>query len=439
MTEKENSNGLQTIISQALETLKAKYGKSFNLDKVNLAELQRMTGISRSRLRHLQKNHFVVQPHGRIGQHARVTVLSGFTGVLDSLLRKGVKNSQVCFERLREIGYTGSLTQVKVYIRQHQNLIPAKRNIIVPHGPRSFRYKTSPGEAYQMDWGFVNAAMQSGRNEQIACFVMICHHCGVMYVEFFPNAKQENLFIGMLHAFGNLGIPTRVLTDNMKSVVIGRTVDGSPIWQKDYEQFMNTVQFHTTLCKPRHPYTKGAVERLVRFVKGNFLPGRVFTDLTDLNNQITIWCSQKNNTYKKASNCIPAQKHSTACFKEISLLQDSPELYKYLAPERTISFDGFVSYEGRRFGVPLRYNGKTCRVMREGRPLYIYDSDMKYELTRYDVTWSRQDSFCEGQFSDTEPEEQPTMPVKVGIRQEEKPDHDEWFDQFRLEGGKWHD
>ena len=64
---------------------------------------------------------------------------------------------------------------------------------------------------------------------------------------------------------------------------------------------------------------------------------------------------------------------------------------------------------------------------------------MKYELTRYDVTWSRQDSFCEGQFSDTEPEEQPTMPVKVGIRQEEKPDHDEWFDQFRLEGGKWHD
>ena len=71
--EKENSNGLQTIISQALEALKAKYGKNFNLGKVNLAELQRMTGISHSRLRHLQKNHFVVQPHGRTGLHARVT------------------------------------------------------------------------------------------------------------------------------------------------------------------------------------------------------------------------------------------------------------------------------------------------------------------------------------------------------------------------------
>ena len=67
MTEKENSNGLQTIISQALDILNAKYGKTFNLDKVNLAELQHMTGISRSRLCHLQKNYFVVQPHGRIG------------------------------------------------------------------------------------------------------------------------------------------------------------------------------------------------------------------------------------------------------------------------------------------------------------------------------------------------------------------------------------
>lgn len=437
--EKENSNGLQTIISQALETLKAKYGKTFNLDKVNLAELQRMTGISRSRLRHLQKNHFIVQPHGRTGLHARVTVLSGFTGVLDSLLRKGVKNSQVCFERIREIGYTGSLTQVKAYIRQHKDLIPAKRNMVVPQGPRSLRYRTAPGDAYQMDWGFVNAFMQSGKNEQIACFVMTCHHCGAMYVEFFPNAKQENLFIGMLHAFRSLGIPARVLTDNMKSVVIGRTADGSPIWQKDYEQFINTFQFHTTLCKPRHPYTKGAVERLVRFVKENFLPGRVFTDLTDLNNQVAIWCRQKNHTYRKAADCIPAERHSTVCFRKLSLLQDSPVLYKYLAPERTISFDGFVSYEGRRFGVPLRYSGKTCRVMREGSTLYIYDSEMNYELTRHDVTWSRQDSFCEGQFSDTEPEEQPTMPVKVAIQQEEKPDHDEWFDQFRLEGGKWHD
>ena len=69
-----------------------------------------------------------------------------------------------------------------------------------------------------------------------------------------------------------------VLTDNMKSVVTGRDLGGRPVWQRDYAAFMGCVGFRTRLCKPRHPFTKGKVERLIRFVKGNFLAGRDFTD-----------------------------------------------------------------------------------------------------------------------------------------------------------------
>ena len=49
--EKENSNGLQAIVSQALAVLKEKNGKNFDLEKVNLAELQRITGIFCSSIR----------------------------------------------------------------------------------------------------------------------------------------------------------------------------------------------------------------------------------------------------------------------------------------------------------------------------------------------------------------------------------------------------
>lgn len=65
-------------------------------------------------------------------------------------------------------------------------------------------------------------------------------------------------------------MPATVLTDNMKSVVVRRDADGRPVWQADYAEFMGVVGFRTRLCRPRHPYTKGKVERLVRFVKGNF-------------------------------------------------------------------------------------------------------------------------------------------------------------------------
>lgn len=103
----------------------------------------------------------------------------------------------------------------------------------------------------------MNVKNNNGNEYRCACFVMICHHCGQRYIEFFPNAKQENLFIGMIHAFIYMGVPKTVLTDNMKSVVISRDSEGNPIWQKDYEEFMKDVGFQTKLCKVRHPFTKG--------------------------------------------------------------------------------------------------------------------------------------------------------------------------------------
>ena len=66
----------------------------------------------------------------------------------------------------------------------------------------------------------------------------------------------------MIHGFYMMGVPKYILTDNMKSVVTKRDFEGHPVWQKDYESFMNTVGFRTKLCKPRHPFTKGKVERL---------------------------------------------------------------------------------------------------------------------------------------------------------------------------------
>ena len=68
-----------------------------------------------------------------------------------------------------------------------------------------------------------------GKLLHIACFAMICHHCGQRYIEFFPDAKQEHLLIGMIHAFQYMGVPRYVVTDNMKSVVIKRNAEGLPV------------------------------------------------------------------------------------------------------------------------------------------------------------------------------------------------------------------
>jgi len=432
----KQSNDQTLSLSEALELIKKREGKGFSFKKVNLAELQRLTNISRAKLRRLKKNDFKESSHGNKGKKALVNVLSGYEGLLNDLLKKRVSNSQVCLERLQEIGYKGSLTSVKNYISKHKNLIPAQRQIISPQGNRGRRYSTEPGQSYQMDWGFVDVIEENGEIIRAACFAMICHHCGQRYIEFFPNAKQENLFIGMIHAFVYLGIPKTVLTDNMKSIVNKRDSEGNPIWNADYEVFMKIVGFETKLCKPYHPFTKGKVERLVQFVKGNFLAGRKFMNVTDLNEQSINWCNKQNSIFHKSLNFVPNEVHSDKCEKVVSQLQQREALFVYLCPARRISFDGFVNYEGRRFGIPYSYTQKTVRVYRNGRELSIFSEDMKQKLVTHEVTWSQSDSYCKDQYAKPEqPEEFPTAPVKTLIEQLPQTTEDDYFDQFDFSGG----
>ena len=422
------------IITQAIDAMKAAQGDSFSLENINLAELARRTGITRARLRRLKKDNFQLKPHGNKGRKAERTILSGFTSVVDNMLMAGVENSVVILEQLEDVGYAGSLTTVKNYINDHKDLVPAKRQQVAPQGNRGRRYKTDPGEAFQMDWGFTRVVDPNGNEFKVACFAMICHHCGKMYIEFFPNAKQENLFIGMIHAFYMMGIPKYILTDNMKSVVDRRDLDGHPVWNKDYESFMNTVGFRTRLCKPRHPFTKGKVERLVRFVNDNFLAGRLFWNITDLNDQALRWCDKHNAKYHKVIDDIPDYLHSSKCAEIAFPLKEEPEILMYLFPLRKISFDGFISYESRRFGVPYRYVGQTARVCRKKDTLYIYSADLKELLVTHDVTWSKLDSYCRDQFPETTmPEELPSTPVMTRIQMIAAPVEESAFDKFRFD------
>lgn len=421
MTENERNN-LQETITHILEDMKKEEGAAFSLEKVNLAEMERRTGISRKKLRLIKTNGFKVLPNGNLGKSKKTTVLSGFTGVIDSYLKKRVRNSKTITDKLKDIGYTGSRSQVKRYIKDHLFLMPARRSLVAQHSNCGRRYQTDPGECYQMDWGFVQVETDVDASYRAACFAMICHHCGKRFVEFFPNAKQENLFIGMLHAFQRLGVPKYVLTDNMKSVVNGRDADGHPLWNLEYEAFMEAVGFQTKLCKPRHPFTKGRVERLIRFVKDSFMAGRTFGDLSDLNIEALRWCDAQDSDYHQCVDCVPSREHAMHCMASARNLEMNDTLKKYLCPERRISFDGFVNFEGRRFGVPHSYTHKVCRVSRQGYELLIYSDDLRQLLTRHDVTWSRRDSFCKDQYTD-QPEEFPTMPVAVSMEQKtEKPD-----------------
>ena len=124
------SNGFASSIAQAIEEMKAEQGDGFSLDRINLAELERRSGVSRGKLRRLKRNGFQDLPRSSEGRKHAATKLSGYTGIIDSLLRQGIKNSSVIRDRLRQAGFDGGATIVKEYIAL----------INLDGGPSGFRF-----------------------------------------------------------------------------------------------------------------------------------------------------------------------------------------------------------------------------------------------------------------------------------------------------------
>lgn len=114
ITMEEKHNDLTEIIAHALNEMKKENGEKFNPDKVNLAELERSTGVSRSKLRRIKKSGFIDLPHALTDRKAEHTLLTGFSGINDELLRKGITNSAVCYDKLKENGF-----QMFQVIRSH--------------------------------------------------------------------------------------------------------------------------------------------------------------------------------------------------------------------------------------------------------------------------------------------------------------------------------
>lgn len=221
----------------------------------------------------------------------------------------------------------------------------------------------------------------------------------------------------------------------MKSVVVRRDLDGRPVWQRDYAEFMGCVGFRTRLCKPRHPFTKGKVERPVRFVKDNFLAGGEFFDITVPDEDAALWCAEQAGRWRRAVACVPAEGHEDACRAAARELVVTEEVAPWPCPRRRMTFDGFVSYEGRRLGVPWWYERRGRRVSREGRCLRIYSDDLSRELVAHAVTWDRRDAWCEGQWADAQPEELPSQSVTTSVGQVEFPPGKPAFAKFDF--GRW--
>jgi hypothetical protein len=183
---------------------------------------------------------------------------------------------------------------------------------------------------------------------------MILGFSRMRYVEFTTSTDIQTFLLCHQHAFEYFGgVTQEILYDNIKVVVIKRkNPSTSSEFHTSFVDFRDHYGFTAYLCRPYRAKTKGKIERAIGFVKDNFLYGRFFSSINDLNNQTYNWMEKVNHQEHGTTFEIPYIR-----FKEEELhpiLSISPYLIKRRF-EREISKNGFISLFGNRYSVPWRF------------------------------------------------------------------------------------
>jgi transposase len=227
---------------------------------VGLREIARQMGCSRNTVRRYLRDTGAAWYKQRT---ARGTKLDPFKEYLKRRVEAARPDwipATVLLQEIRELGYSGGISQVKVHLA---TLKPAS----APEPVR--RFETEPGQQMQADFTIVRRG-----SDPLLALVATMGYSRAAFVQFSKQEDASALVDALRAAFDYFGgVPEHVLFDNAKTVVLQRDAHGPGLhrWNPELMKLADECGFAPRLCRPYRAKTKGKVERFNRYLKGSFL------------------------------------------------------------------------------------------------------------------------------------------------------------------------
>ena len=269
-------------------------------------------------------------------------------------------SARILYQELtKQRGFTGCYEVAKVAVR------PLRAAATVA-SVTQMRFETAPGEQAQVDWGQISVTL-GGVRTKVHVFVMTLGYSRRGYAEGYLNERMENLLSAHERAFEHFGGSCHtVLYDRMRTVVAGLVEDGSRARLNErFAAFADHWGFAVRLCRPYRAKTKGKVESGVKYVKGNFIPGRSFTDLEDFNAQLRAWQVEIADVRIHGTTHQPPIERFAAEAGALIPYAGRRSFLAAMVRERKVAEDWLVSIDANRYSVPFALIGKTVQISRE--------------------------------------------------------------------------
>lgn len=296
--------------------------------------------------------HWIGRPYEPRATVVRPSKLDPFKGRIVGWLDAHPLSAQQVFQRLQEAGYRGGISIVKEYV--HKIRPPMREDFLT--------LAFAPGEVAQVDWGEYGTIAVGNTRRRLSFFVMVLAWSRLMYVEFTCSQTMEQFLAAHINAFNALGVPKKIMVDNLRSAVLKHPRGEPAQFNPRYLDFARHYGFEIVACAPAKGNEKGRVERGVGYVKANFLHGMDLPGFAAINPAVQVWLeSVANVRLHRDTHRRPVDLWAE---ERVHLQAVNPRLYdvgRVLTLRADRQFR--VTFEGNRYSVPARFAGNQAGLL----------------------------------------------------------------------------
>jgi hypothetical protein len=202
---------------------------------------------------------------------------------------------------------------------------------------------------------------QAGKPVTLQCAGLVLAYSRRLFIQYYPRFTRFEARAFLLEAARFMaGVCPVCIIDNT-SVLLAAGAGADAVIAPEMAAFARTLGFGFRAHRVGNPDRKGRIERPFAYVETNFLVGRNFADLDDLNGQALAWCRDiANRKPKQALGMSPEAAYVIEQPHLVPLPDVLPPVYQLL--ERVVDLHGYVSVDTNRYSVPERYVGKSVTV-----------------------------------------------------------------------------
>lgn len=335
---------------------------------VHHKEIARQLRIDCKTVRAILRRDSVVRPQKR----------SGAVVVDDALLSQLHSDCRGYVQRMHEI-----LTEEhKIHIGYSTlSRLVRSKGLGVAHKQRAAHVPDVPGEEMQQDTSVHQIRLGSSKHKMISCGIYL-RYSKMRYVRFYRRFNRFTMKCFIDEALRHWGYcPTQCIIDNTNLAILIGSGSGATM-NPEMVNFAANYGFIWKAHAIGHANRKAGTERNFYTIETNFLPGRTFTSLEDLNKQAYEWATVRYAMRPQAkTKLIPAELFDV----EKNALVKLPEYISapYVPHTRLVDQYGYASFDGNFYWIPESVRKTTVTLLQYAHHLSVMDGPS--QVARYDI------------------------------------------------------